>query len=56
MVEIVADDALALLHLYRWETAVPDRVALTQSIGGNVLLRQLARPYFQTGRHFFCIP
>ena len=35
MVAIVADDVLALQRLYHWETTAPDRVALTQPIGGG---------------------
>ena len=35
MVAIVADDVLALQRLYHWETTAPDRVALTQPVGGG---------------------
>jgi long-chain acyl-CoA synthetase len=31
----VADDALALQRLYRWENAAPERVVLTQPVGGG---------------------
>lgn len=37
MVDVVADDALALQRLYHWETTAPDRVALTQPIGGGAV-------------------
>jgi long-chain acyl-CoA synthetase len=37
MVAIVDDDALALQRLYHWETTAPDRVALTQPIGGGAV-------------------
>jgi long-chain acyl-CoA synthetase len=37
MGEIVADDALALQRLYHWERAAPDRIALTQPMGGGVV-------------------
>jgi long-chain acyl-CoA synthetase len=35
---IVSDDALALQRLYDWETAAPDRVVLTQPVGGGEAL------------------
>lgn len=38
MVAIVADDALALQRLYHWETTAPNRVALTQPIGGSAVV------------------
>ena len=34
---IIADEALALQRLYHWERTAPDRVALTQPMGGGVL-------------------
>ncbi len=34
---LVADEALALQRLYHWERTAPDRVALTQPMGGAVL-------------------
>ena len=37
MATIVADDALALQRLYFWEKTAPDRVALTQPLGGGVV-------------------
>ncbi|MGB7739621.1 MAG: AMP-binding protein [Steroidobacteraceae bacterium] len=37
MATIVADDALALQRLYYWEKTAPDRVALTQPLGGGVV-------------------
>ena len=37
MATIVADDALALQRLYFWEETAPDRVALTQPLGGGVV-------------------
>ena len=33
----VADDALALQRLFHWEATAPDRVALTQPLGGGVV-------------------
>src|ERR1039458_9326182 len=33
---IIADEALALQRLYHWERTAPDRVALTQPMGGGV--------------------
>jgi long-chain acyl-CoA synthetase len=33
----VADSALALQRLYQWESSTPDRVALTQPMGGGVV-------------------
>ncbi len=35
MTNIIADDALALQRLYRWERTAPNRVALTQPTGGG---------------------
>ncbi len=37
MSSIVADDALALQRLYHWERTTPDRVALTQPLGGGAV-------------------
>jgi long-chain acyl-CoA synthetase len=37
MATIVDDDALALQRLYHWEKTTPDRVALTQPLGGGVV-------------------
>ena len=37
MGKIVADDALALQRLYHWERTAPDRVAMTQPMGGGVV-------------------
>ena len=37
MATIVADEALALQRLYFWEKTAPDRVALTQPLGGGVV-------------------
>jgi long-chain acyl-CoA synthetase len=37
MATIVADEALALQRLYHWEKAAPDRVAMTQPMGGGVV-------------------
>jgi len=37
MATIIADDALALQRLYHWEKTAPDRVALTQPMGGGVV-------------------
>ena len=37
MTTLVADDALALQRLYFWEKTAPDRVALTQPLGGGVV-------------------
>jgi len=37
MGKTVADSALALQRLYHWESSTPDRVALTQPIGGGVV-------------------
>jgi long-chain acyl-CoA synthetase len=37
MATIVADDLLALQRLYYWEKTAPDRVALTQPLGGGVV-------------------
>jgi long-chain acyl-CoA synthetase len=37
MGEIVADEALALQRLYHWERTAPDRVAMTQPMGGGVV-------------------
>ncbi len=37
MTTLVADDALALQRLYYWERTTPDRVALTQPLGGGVV-------------------
>ena len=34
---IVADDALALQRLYRWERTAPNRVALTQPLGDGTV-------------------
>ena len=33
----VSPDALALQRLYHWERSAPDRVVLTQPLGGGVL-------------------
>jgi long-chain acyl-CoA synthetase len=38
MATIVSDDALALQRLYDWETAAPDRVVLTQPVGGGEVI------------------
>jgi long-chain acyl-CoA synthetase len=35
MPSIVADDTLALQRLYHWEKTAPDRVVLTQPLGGG---------------------
>jgi long-chain acyl-CoA synthetase len=35
---IVSDDALALQRLYHWEISAPDRVVLTQPVGGGEVL------------------
>src|ERR1700729_4313659 len=35
---IVSDDALALQRLYDWEVSAPDRVVLTQPVGGGEVL------------------
>jgi long-chain acyl-CoA synthetase len=35
MTQAVADDALALQRLYHWERTAPDRVVLTQPVGGG---------------------
>jgi long-chain acyl-CoA synthetase len=37
MSSIVADDALALQRLYRWEKTAPDHVVLTQPLGGGAV-------------------
>ena len=37
MATIVDDEALALQRLYYWEKTTPDRVALTQPLGGGVV-------------------
>ncbi len=37
MATIIADDALALQRLYYWEKNAPDRVALTQPLGGGAV-------------------
>ena len=37
MKETVEPDALALQRLYHWEKTAPDRVALTQPMGGGVV-------------------
>jgi len=37
MASFVSDDLLALQRLYYWEQATPDRVALTQPLGGGAL-------------------
>jgi long-chain acyl-CoA synthetase len=37
MASIVGDEALALQRLYHWEKAAPDRVAMTQPMGGGVV-------------------
>lgn len=37
MGKIVADEALALQRLYHWERTAPDRVALTQPLGGGIV-------------------
>jgi long-chain acyl-CoA synthetase len=37
MATIVADDALALQRLYSWEEGEPERVAMTQPVGGGVV-------------------
>ena len=37
MTTIIADDALALQRLYHWERTAPERVALTQPLGGGVV-------------------
>jgi long-chain acyl-CoA synthetase len=37
MSTIIADDALALQRLYYWERTAPDRVALTQPLGGGAV-------------------
>jgi long-chain acyl-CoA synthetase len=37
MASNVSDDALALQRLYHWEKTAPDRVALTQPMGGGVV-------------------
>ncbi len=37
MATIIADDALALQRLYHWEKTAPDRVALTQPLGGGAV-------------------
>ena len=37
MATIIADDALALQRLYHWERTAPERVALTQPLGGGVV-------------------
>jgi len=35
MASIVADDALALQRLYHWESTTPDKVVMTQPLGGG---------------------
>ena len=37
MATIVADDALALQRIYYWEENAPERVAMTQPLGGGVV-------------------
>ena len=37
MDKIIADEALALQRLYHWERTAPDRVAMTQPMGGGVV-------------------
>ena len=37
MEKIVADEALALQRLYHWERTEPDRVVLTQPMGGGIV-------------------
>ena len=37
MASIVAPETLALQRLYHWETTTPDRVALTQPLGGGAV-------------------
>jgi long-chain acyl-CoA synthetase len=37
MEKIVADEALALQRLYHWERTAPDRVVLTQPMGGGIV-------------------
>jgi len=37
MAILIADEALALQRLYHWEAAAPERVALTQPVGGGVV-------------------
>lgn len=38
MAAIVSDDALALQRLYHWEISAPDRVVLTQPVGGGEVI------------------
>jgi long-chain acyl-CoA synthetase len=37
MEKVVADEALALQRLYHWERTAPDRVVLTQPMGGGIV-------------------
>ncbi len=37
MVHSIPDDTLALQRLYQWESSTPDRVALTQPLGGGAV-------------------
>jgi long-chain acyl-CoA synthetase len=37
MATLIADDALALQRLYHWEKTAPDRVAMTQPLGGGAV-------------------
>ena len=37
MATIVADEALALQRLYHWERVAPDRIAMTQPMGGGLV-------------------
>jgi long-chain acyl-CoA synthetase len=37
MTSIISDDALALQRLYHWEKTAPDRVAMTQPLGGGAV-------------------
>ena len=37
MEKVVADEALALQRLYHWERTAPDRVVLTQPMGGGTV-------------------
>jgi len=50
MVAIVANDALALQRLYHWETTAPDRVALTQPVGGGAVVDYVWRDVLDQSR------
>ncbi len=37
MATFVSDDALALQRLFHWERTIPDKIALTQPLGGGLV-------------------